>query len=139
MDLQTNKTFCSCNQYPVSEGRFEGVFCEKRVPCHALGYCLNGGLCQRDPYVTDAFFCKCRDGFIGPVCRERTSCFENKDCLHGGVCDFNMCLCDKNSGYTGYFCELQVTPGMSLSVALGRGETRESDPGKEVASSIFLL
>ena len=137
LDLQTNKTFCSCNQHPVSEGRFEGVFCEKRVPCHALGYCLNGGLCQRDPYVTDAFFCKCRDDFIGPVCGERTSCLKNNDCVHGGVCASNMCLCDQNSGYTGYFCELQVTPGMSLSISLGRGETR--DPGEEVVSCIFLL
>lgn len=97
----------------MSDGRFEGVFCERKVPCHAAGYCLNGGVCRKDPYVTDGFFCKCRDGFSGSVCEERTSCVKHDDCLHGGVCDFNVCSCDKNSRYTGYFCELEVTPGMS--------------------------
>ena len=105
-----------------------GVFCEKRVPCHAVGSCLNGGLCQRDPYLTDAFFCKCPDEFIGPVCEERTSCPKH-DCHHSGVCNSSMCLCV--NGYTGYFCQLQVTPGMSrnsddcLFVALG-SEGKES-------------
>lgn len=136
LDLQTNKTFCSCNQHTVSDGRFEGVFCEKKVPCHALGSCLNGGLCQRDPYVTDQFFCECRDGFIGPVCEERTSCRKNYPykCRHGGVCDSKICSCV--GGYTGYFCGLQVTPGTSrttedcLSVAIGSDGKRE--PGNQI-------
>ena len=127
LELPSNKTFCSCNQHAVSDGRFEGVFCEKKAPCHELGSCFNGGLCQRDPYVTDAFFCRCRDGFIGPFCEERTSCRNHaNNCRHGGTCNSNMCLCV--SEYTGYFCQLQVTPGISrnsedcLSVALGSEE-----------------
>lgn len=135
LDLQANKTFCSCNQQTVSDGRFEGVFCEKKVPCNALGYCLKGGVCHRDPYHADKFFCKCPDGFIGPVCEERTSCSNHFPyyCRHGGVCDSNKCQCA--SGYTGYFCELQVTPGMSrnrrghLSVAIG--SERKRGPGSQ--------
>ena len=125
LDLQANKSFCSCNQLAVSGSRFEGVFCEKKVPCNAIGSCLKGGLCHRDPYQTEKSFCKCQDGFIGPICGERTSCGNHfrYNCRHGGVCDSNKCLCA--SGYTGYFCELLVTPGMSrnrggqLSVAEG--------------------
>ena len=144
LDLQANKTFCSCNQQPVSGGRFEGVFCEKKVPCNAVGSCLKGGLCHRDPYVTDKFFCKCPDSFIGPVCEERTSCrkhFSLYNCRPGGVCDSNECLCA--SGYTGYFCELQVTPGMSrsrrgcLSVAIGSERKRES--GSQVSWLVVIF
>lgn len=143
LELLSNKTFCSCNHHAVSNGRFEGVFCEKKAPCHVLGSCFNGGLCQRDPYVTDAFFCKCLDGFIGPFCEERTSCrkYHAFKCGHGGTCNSNMCSCV--SEYTGYFCQLQVTPGMSrnsedcLSVAL-ESEEKKRQPGNQIPSKFFF-
>ncbi|KAL9980518.1 hypothetical protein ACROYT_G009118 [Oculina patagonica] len=136
LDLQTNRTFCNCNQHTVSDGRFEGVFCERKEPCHALGYCLNGGLCKSDPYVKDAFFCKCRDSFTGPVCEERTSCLKKDDCLNGGVCDFNMCLCPKKSGYTGYFCELEVTPAVNYSADFNWAFNRQNSAFKGAAKVV---
>lgn len=109
-DWKTNTSFCRCNQYSASDGRFVGGFCERKAPCHAIGYCLNDGVCQRDPYVDGAFFCKCREGFSGPDCQEITMCREARDCLKGAKCINNKCSCD-GDGYTGHFCELEVTPG----------------------------
>lgn len=110
LDWKTNTSFCRCNQYSASDGRFVGGFCERKAPCHAIGYCLNDGVCQRDPYVDGAFFCKCREGFSGPDCQEITMCREARDCLKGAKCINNKCSCD-GDGYTGHFCELEVTPG----------------------------
>ncbi|XP_022798427.1 uncharacterized protein LOC111336573 isoform X2 [Stylophora pistillata] len=114
LDRWTNTSFCNCNQYSVSDGRFEGVFCEKKAPCHANVYCLNGGVCRRDPYLNGVFFCKCRHGFSGPDCREITSCRNSKVCLNGARCISNKCSCDGDS-HTGHFCELEVTSALNYS------------------------
>ena len=118
LDLQTNTTFCNCNSN--SSGRYGGVFCEKTVPCHASGFCLNGGLCRRDSVATNVFYCACPDGFVGSNCQDNTFCHRQPGfCRHGGICQYlsikkaSVCSCDKNSGYSGYFCTLGVTPGMS--------------------------
>ena len=115
LDLQNNKTFCRCNQNTsfTTNGRYEGVFCEKKMPCHATGYCFNDGVCRRDSVVTDFFYCECRDRWTGSHCQEPMFCLLNNTCHHGGICNSNRCLCDPNSGYTGHFCELEITPGMS--------------------------
>lgn len=116
LDSRTNTTFCNCDQ---SNGRYEGVFCERRLPCHSSGYCLNDGLCKRDSVATNSFYCQCTDGFTGSNCQEKTFCQLYDSCYPGGTCQYsynfrnNSCLCDKRSGYTGYFCKLRITPGMS--------------------------
>ena len=118
LDQKTNTTFCKCNQ-DCGPGRYEGVFCEKRLPCHATGYCLNRGLCRSDPGVKNLYWCQCPDGFTGSNCQEKTFCHFNSSCQHTGICQYSSnftngtCLCDKQSGYTGYYCELGITPGMS--------------------------
>ena len=116
LDSQTNTTFCNCN---MTDGRYEGVFCQRKVDCHVSGNCLNNGQCQRDSVVTNKFYCQCRLGFTGPNCQDKTYCTADNNCSSGGIClnssivEKNKCKCDEYSGYTGYFCGLRVTPGMS--------------------------